>query len=358
MYNVIQVSDIGQSWPSCFLSSLISNTGKVSISPTFTVNGQRIHLRTMSCGSVIDFQDYGLVVQDTSKVNKETLKSLGKEIIDAFKTYGFCYLKNHGVDETLIKEYLQVSREFFLQSTELKAKYTISSDYRFGWLKLEGEKLNRERPVGDLHEVFKYSPLSDYAWPPLDKFEVLAKQIFKRSHDLAYRFLDVLSLGLNLPLDFLRNAHKLIGQSGNCSGIRTLYYPPVLRDANIKPGQVRLGEHTDYGTVVFNFQDNIGGLEARSPSGVFVPITPIDGTIVVHIGIMLQRWTSDALLGTVHRILIPEDEHRKNTERLSFGYFVQPDDDCVIKCIDGSDKYQPITSIEYVKAKYALSLYG
>ena len=79
----------------------------------------------MACVPVIDFQEYGLLVEDTSKVSIEALKSLGKRLVDAFKIYGFCYLKTHGVDETLIKDYMQVSREFFMQSPELKAKYTL-----------------------------------------------------------------------------------------------------------------------------------------------------------------------------------------------------------------------------------------
>ena len=32
-------------------------------------------------------------------------------------------------------------------------------------------------------------------------------------------------------------------------------------NADIKPNQVRLGEHTDYGSVTLVFQGNVGGLQ-------------------------------------------------------------------------------------------------
>jgi len=31
----------------------------------------------------------------------------------------------------------------------------------------------------------------------------------------------------------------------------------------LKPGQIRCGEHTDYGTITLLFQDTVGGLEVK-----------------------------------------------------------------------------------------------
>ena len=33
--------------------------------------------------------------------------------------------------------------------------------------------------------------------------------------------------------------------------------------SEVKPGQLRLGEHTDYGTLTLLFQDDIGGLQVK-----------------------------------------------------------------------------------------------
>lgn len=54
-----------------------------------------------------------------------------------------------------------------------------------------------------------------------------------------------------------------------------------------------------YSTLTVLFQDDVGGLEVETAKGVFVPATPIPGTVVINIGDLMQRWTSDVLRSTV-----------------------------------------------------------
>ena len=42
---------------------------------------------------------------------------------------------------------------------------------------------------------------------------------------------------------------------------RVLYYPPLPSVGDIKPGQLRCGEHVDYGSITLLFQDPNGGLQ-------------------------------------------------------------------------------------------------
>ena len=303
----------------------------------------------MSNAFIVDFQDYGLEVKDRSAVSQNKIQQLGDRIIHAFKTYGFCYLKNHGVDEELVRQYFETAREFFEKPVEFKTTYTMDKDYRFGWV--PKEVLNKNRSVGDLHEAFNYMPTYDDSWPLVDNFEELFKQMYSVYTDLSYRVCDVLSLGLGLPVDFMRNAHRLIGEKGNITGLRTLYYPPIQSESIIGKDQVRLGEHIDWGTVAFNFQDNVGGLEVKTPQGEFVSTDPIPGTVLVTVSTLLQRWTSDSLTGSVHRILIPEEEYRRNSVRQAAVFFLTPDSDYLVKCLDGSDKYEPVLSGDYLTYK-------
>ena len=203
----------------------------------------------MSASNIVDFHEYGLDVQDTSTVDQDAIKAVGKQVVGGFKTHGFCYLKHHGVNETLIDDYRRVSRNFFEQPETMKEKYPLDARYVFGWVKLERETLNTKRSTGDLHEAFNYTPGYDREWPPVEKFETLTKEMYSAGKELAYRFCDVLSLGLDLPIDFFRNAHK-----GHLLGVRTIYYPPIPDVTSIAPDQVRLGEHTDWGTFAFDFQ--------------------------------------------------------------------------------------------------------
>ena len=65
------------------------------------------------------------------------------------------------------------------------------------------------------------------------------------------------------PLFFVQ-AHKYIGNArDNMTSLRLLHYPPLAQDTIIQPGQLRCGEHVDYGSVTLLFQDSIGGLQVR-----------------------------------------------------------------------------------------------
>jgi len=48
-----------------------------------------------------------------------------------------------------------------------------------------------------------------------------------------------------------------------------------------------------------------------------------------------------------HRVTIPDSEDVRQKVRLSVVFFFHPDSDVVIKCLDGSDTYQPVTDDEY-----------
>ena len=90
----------------------------------------------------------------------------------------------------------------------------------------------------------------------------------------------------------------------------------------------------------------MGGLEVKNPKGEFVPADPIPGTVVVTPSAILQRWTSDSLLGAEHRILVRDDERSKKVQQILV-FFVEPDADYEVRCIDGSEKYPPILFKDY-----------
>lgn len=57
------------------------------------------------------------------------------------------------------------------------------------------------------------------------------------------------------------STHKAMETTKNCTTLRLLNYPGISKDAVIKPGQIRCGEHTDYGSITLLFQDDMPGLE-------------------------------------------------------------------------------------------------
>lgn len=302
---------------------------------------------------VIDFDQLGLHRKGES-ITKAAVQDVGRVVKDAFGKVGFCYLRNHGITQDLVEKYMAISLQFFQQSSDEKVKHVRETDRNFGWVAVEREQLNPERP-GDLKEAFNYHPADDIdEWPTVD-FQQASQDMFARCSELSHRVCDALSVGLDLGESFMRDAHKYVGHKGNATTLRSLYYPPIPTDSSVKPGQIRLGEHSDYGSITLVFQDDIGGLEVNIPGKGFVPATPIPGTVVVNIGDLMQRWTADALIATKHRVLIPEMELKKRKHRQSVAFFVQPDDDYNIECLDGSNKYEPISSLDYLNYRYSVT---
>jgi len=154
---------------------------------------------------------------------------------------------------------------------------------------------------------------------------------------------------------------------GGDNTLRLLHYPPVKKSVwKHKPDQVRAGEHSDYGSITLLFQDDVGGLEVKSPRGTWVRATPIPDTIVVNAGDLLARWSNDLIKSTKHRVIQPpptdgeaeEDEETMYPARYSIAYFCNPDFDKWIEALRGTwedtgKKYGGINSGEYLVARLA-----
>ena len=50
----------------------------------------------------------------------------------------------------------------------------------------------------------------------------------------------------------------------------------------------------------------------------------------------------------VHRVLIPEGELKRRVPRRSLVLFYDPDDDIMITCLDGSNKYPPMRARDWI----------
>lgn len=217
----------------------------------------------------------------------------------------------------------------------------------------EREKVSPDRPA-DHKEAFNITePHNEQRVWPCDKvpgFQSEMAAFFKLCCDLSLRILHIMALGLQLKdPDVFTSTHKVMESTKNCTTLRLLNYPSINEDSDIKPGQIRCGEHTDYGSITLLFQDDMPGLEVL-PLGCteYIRAPPIPGAIVVNVADLMQRWTADKLKSTRHRVSIPTEECNRRVPRRSLAFFVHPDDDTVVKCLDGSDKYPSITAYDYL----------
>ena len=64
------------------------------------------------------------------------------------------------------------------------------------------------------------------------------------------------------------------GSDVNLTTLRLLYYPPLSPSGDMQPGQLRCGEHVDYGSVTLLFQDPRGGLQVTC-IGYMLPLASL-----------------------------------------------------------------------------------
>jgi isopenicillin N synthase-like dioxygenase len=134
-----------------------------------------------------------------------------------------------------------------------------------------------------------------------------------------------------------------------------LHYPAGTPAAS--PAQLGAGAHTDYGSITLLHQDEVGGLEVRGADGHWHPAPAVPGALLVNTGDLMQRWTNDHFRSTVHRVR----PIGGLTDRYSIAFFVDPDSDVRVECIEGCKtedrpaRYPTITAGEHIQAKIAAS---
>jgi isopenicillin N synthase-like dioxygenase len=191
-----------------------------------------------------------------------------------------------------------------------------------------------------------------------EEFTRIMRAFFDMCKDLHIKVMQAIALGMGLDEHFFDSF-----TDGGDNTLRLLHYPPVSKRVfKDNPGQVRAGEHSDYGSITLLFQDNVGGLEVKSPKGTFVRATPIENTIVVNAGDLLSRWSNDEIKSTNHRVVQPPakpgDESDSYPARYSIAYFCNPNFDRFIEALPHTwektgKKYEGINSGDYLVQRLA-----
>lgn len=280
---------------------------------------------------------------------------LAEEITNAFKEIGFVYIVNHGIDKNLFENVQDFATKFFSLPSEVKVKYKRPTDgSNHGWDGTFTERLDPRR-TKDFKEAFNVTLCTAKVWPDeeVPGFKEALQELYEKERQLSQIILRLIGLGLGLKdPDYFAKCHNATTRR-SYTNLRLLHYPPIPDDIGLTPGTVRCGEHSDYGAMTILWQDQGGGLEVRNRNGDFIKATPLEGSLVVNIGDLMQRWTADTLISTRHRVLMPTDEIACRRMRRSMAFFVQPDYDTLITCVDGSDKYPSITAGDYSNRRFA-----
>lgn len=248
----------------------------------------------------------------------------------ASRDVGFIYVRNHGIEQSLLDKARQDALEFFHRPTAEKLQSAITAKHR-GFLKI-GDAVMQDGVKPDLKESFVWGfeeedgnvpedhPLRGRNnWPTdMPAFRQSALAYFNAAHGVAYHLMKGFAVGLGLADDFFMTT-----TDRPLSRASFTYYPPqdVSKDAD----RFGVGPHTDFGVLTVLCQDDVGGLQVQDINGDWVTAPPIPGTLVVNVGDLLGRWTNGRYRSTPHRVV-----NASGRERLSLVLAYDPNPETMI----------------------------
>ncbi|EFY98781.2 non-heme dioxygenase and 2OG-Fe(II) oxygenase superfamily protein [Metarhizium robertsii] len=317
-------------------------------------------------GLVIPLIDFSKFLTGTPDERKTTAEA----ILHGFQTAGFIYLKKHPIPVDVLSRTFARSADFFALDTDAKMKlgWTTPEANR-GYSSPGREKVTQLEDIAEVEKVRSAAPdlkesleigrdtdpKHPNQWPAEDGklkgFRTDMNDFFSQCQKLHVEVMRAIALGMDLQQDFF---DRFVHVGDNT--LRLLHYPSVKADVfRVNPGQVRAGEHSDYGSITLLFQDSRGGLQVKSPTGYFVDATPIPGTIVVNAGDLLARWSNDTIKSTIHRVVEPpRKEDSSYPPRYSIAYFCNPNTESFIQTLPGTyatekdKKYKGVNSGDYL----------
>ena len=264
---------------------------------------------------------------------KETIDQIG----EACREWGFFHITGYDLSEGLIDRVWRETENFFALPIDVKSSISRSRENARGWFNRELTKNTR-----DMKEVFDfgvipYRDLSDQnpvnrtrdgfnLWPDetvCPGFKSTMWEYFYGCERVAFTLLDALgeSLGVSgnsLTCGFLKN---------HSSFLRLNYFPkhdPLHTEHRASAtGHLGIHHHTDAGALTLLLQDDVGGLQIWNHDQ-WVPITPMEGSLVVNIGDIVQVWSNDLYRAPLHRVLASQ-----NRDRYSLPFFYNPSYDAV-----------------------------
>ena len=173
---------------------------------------------------------------------------------------------------------------------------------------------------------------------------------YREMERVAGTLMKIFALALELPEDFF--ARKI---DRHITIFAAMYYPPVT--AAPRPGQLRSGAHTDYGSLTIVHTDtDVGGIEVLTTGRDWTRVPHLPGSFIVNLGDLMAEWTNDRWVSTFHRVGLPGPAD-VGRDRLSMIFFHQPNYDAAIECLPtctgpgNPPRYARITSGAHREAK-------
>lgn len=283
-------------------------------------------------------------------------------LLSACQDLGFFYLKGHGFPARELEDALSAGLAFFALPEEVKRRSLARNKFGIGFIPKGGlsaggagnpdnkERFYIARDLEPGETLDPDNPAGTAIWPAdtdAPGFRAVLENHLAKCLSAYGRLMQLAAIGLGVDRSVLGAPHERMG----CI-LSLNYYPasPDQRDWGFSP-------HTDYGCFTILHQDGNGGLEVQNAAGEWIGVPPLPGAFVVNVGDLLQRWTNDRFVSSLHRVV-----SRTSAPRLSMSFFGYPNPQSVINCIpacipsDAQQAYEPVTAGAYIASLLSQAL--
>lgn len=252
-------------------------------------------------------------------------RRVAEQFDHAARTSGFLSITGHGVDADLCAEMLDVTAQYFdLPAAAKMAHFVEDRAANRGYAPEGSEALayslgEADLPT-DLFEAFNCGlDLTD---------EQLADPYFAAKRDTLF----AANVWPSAPATFRATwptymqavdgvANVVMSAAAVALGMPADHFvpyldkgPTVIRANNYqrRPGagdppanQMRMGAHTDYGSITVLLADPVPGLQICDDAGYWHDVVPEPGPFTVNVGDLLAEWSNDRWRSTLRRVVPP-----------------------------------------------------
>lgn len=240
-------------------------------------------------------------------------RRLAGTIRDACAGPGFFYIVNHQFPQAVIARAHDAMRRFFALPLERKMRnhYLDWPNHR-GYVpaggitadhSLEGSsdmseaiEMAHDLPASDpdhLRGIRFYGPNNWPAEPP--DFRWALGTYFDCQLELGHQLFRAFEYALDLEEGYFTAKY-----TKPLARLRVCHYEPQPEPLDI--ARIGLGAHTDYECFTTVWQDR-EGLQMLSRDGEWLILPPVEGSFAVNLGDLMQQWTNDKFVSTMHRVI-------------------------------------------------------
>ncbi len=299
-------------------------------------------------------------------------RRMASQLDAALRQTGMLLLRGHEVPAELTSGMRLHGRDFFRMPVRDKKLYSVTKPYDKGWRGLGelqvGAVYGEDNPP-DLHEAYHVGPTHRTGnaefdalyyppnkWPTeVPRLKGAATAYTAHMERVALEVLQVLAETLALRVDFFTS------QADHATWTQNVNWYPSLRSLGVVvDGQMRVGPHSDYGSLtLLDRQQGKGGLQVfNEQSGWFTP--PFEpNTLTVLLGDLMHLWTNGRWQALHHRVLAPPAD-APDEELVSLVFFFEANPEAKITPlappIGGDADMDPVVSGELILKKVGTSV--